>query len=389
MNEIAIGMSARASLSSLQAISGQMAKVQKRLATGQRVNSPTDDPTAYFTASSLRSRAATLNSLVDGIATAQKTIEAANAGIATIESLLNSAKSLASQALQSPAVFVEITGTRATSMTTATQIASSSGSSTRFKAGDQITVSDGTTVATYTAVNNDTVQTFLDAINNTANLQVDASLDANGQIVLEASTNVNVTIGATMDGAGGATLHTVIGHNAGTTNYVTNTARQSYAQQFDALLDQIDQAVLDAGYNGNNLLAGGDLDVVFNETGTSRLTLTGGAFGASDLGVADSVGDFQLDAYITAAEEAVSDALLTVQTQSTLYASNSAIIDTRQTFSKSMAATLLTGADEMVATDTDEDAAILLALQTRQQMAATLLSLTQDEARGTLRLFGL
>jgi len=38
-----------------------------------------------------------------------------------------------------------------------------------------VTVSDGTTTATYTAANGDTSQTLLNAVNNTANLKVTAS----------------------------------------------------------------------------------------------------------------------------------------------------------------------------------------------------------------------
>ena len=70
-------------------------------------------------------------------------------------------------------------------LTTSSQIASAGGSATRFRAGDVVTVSDGTTTATYTAVNGDTVQTFLDTINNTANLKIDASLNSNGDIEFE------------------------------------------------------------------------------------------------------------------------------------------------------------------------------------------------------------
>src|SRR5690242_13919653 len=84
-----------------------------------------------------------------------------NQGITTIRSLIASAQSVANQALQSASTLVTITGTNGTALTTGTTIATTAGSSTTFKAGDVVTVSDGTTTATYTAANNDTVQTFL------------------------------------------------------------------------------------------------------------------------------------------------------------------------------------------------------------------------------------
>ena len=387
MSDITIGAAARTSLNSLRDITGQMARAQKRLATGNRINSPIDGPAAYFTASALRSRAAALNGLMDGISAAQKTVEAANTGIAAIQSLLNSAKSLANQALQSADTLVEVTGTNTSALTAGTQIASAGGSATNFKAGDQVTVDDGTTTATYTAVDGDTVQDFLDAINDTANLKVDASLNSSGQIVLTATDTVDVTVGATLDGAGGATLNSVSGLTAGTTDFEINTTRQSYAQQFDAVLDQIDQVVQDAGYNGTNLLTGGSLEVIFNETGTSSLTIAGGDFAAADLGVNGSVGQFQLDSAINSAVDAVNAALTTIKAQSTVFESNAAVVTTRQDFTKNLAATLTTGADDLVVSDTNEDAALLLALQTRQQMVATMLSLTASDAQSALRLF--
>ena len=385
MSDIVTGGATRTSIDALRDISSQMMRAQKRLATGKRINSPIDGPAAYFTASALRSRAATLNGLMDGIFTAKKTIEAADAGMASIESLLNSAKSLANQALESADTLVAVTGTNSTALTAGTQIASTAGSATLFQAGDQVTVGDGTTTATYTAVDGDTVQDFLDAVNNTANLKVDASLNGSGQIVLQATDTVDVTVGATLGGAG--TLNGVAGLTAATTSFEINTTRQSLAQQFDAVLTQIDQAVTDAGYNGINLLTGGSLNVVFNETGTSSLAIAGGDFGASDLGVNGAIGQFQLDSAIDSAVAAVDAALATIETQSTLLSSNSAIVSTRQDFTKSLSATLTAGADDLVATDTNEDAALLLALQTRQQLVSTMLSLTRDEEQNVLRLF--
>ena len=51
--------------------------------------------------------------------------------------------------------------------------------------------------------------------------------------------------------------------------------------------------------------------------------------------------------------------------------------------------TLNSGADALTASDTNEDSAVLLALQTRQQIAASTLSLTQGADSTALALFGL
>src|SRR5262249_10076894 len=97
------GLSAavRSNLIALQRLAGDIDRVHHRLATGRRINSPSDGPAAYFTASALNARAAALNSILDGIGNGKKVIEAANAGIEGIQSLVKNMRSLAYQALTS------------------------------------------------------------------------------------------------------------------------------------------------------------------------------------------------------------------------------------------------------------------------------------------------
>ncbi|GLQ18846.1 flagellin [Maritalea porphyrae] len=72
----------------------------------------------------------------------------------------------------------------------------------------------------------------------------------------------------------------------------SNDDRRKYATEYNELLSQIETLAKDAGYSGKNLLAGtgNDLSVVFNEVGTSKLSVsavdytdTTGALGLSDL----------------------------------------------------------------------------------------------------------
>ena len=57
-------------------------------------------------------------------------------------------------------------------------------------------------------------------------------------------------------------------------------------------------------------------------------------------------------------------------------------------FNSEMINTLNTGADLLTENDPNEDSAMLLALQTRQQIAATTLALVQDSQATALKLFG-
>lgn len=387
MSNLAISAQARQNLAALQLVSNQIDAVQTRLATGKRVNSAYDDASAYFTATSLSARAASLNQLSDSVTTVKKTIDAANNGVEALKSLLTSAQTLANAALQSANTLVKVTGTNSTALTTATVIASTSGSSTRLKAGDTVTVNDGTTTATYTAANNDTVQTVLNAINNTANLKATASLNSNGQIVIAATSTVGITVGGTFGGTG--TLNGVLGLTAGTTSFTANSVRSSYAAQFDAIRTQIDATVSDASYGGVNLLAGGSKTVSLNETGSSSITLSGANISATGLGLAASTNSFQIDSDITTALTNITNALTTLQAQTATFGNSQAIIDARMTFNKAMATTLQAGADDLVQSDSSADSALLVALQTRQQLAATALSMTSGNDKTTLRLFGL
>jgi len=53
-----------------------------------------------------------------------------------------------------------------------------------------------------------------------------------------------------------------------------------------------------------------------------------------------------------------------------------------------MVTTLSNGADDLGTADINQSAAELLALQARQQLALTTLSLTQSQGQSVLRLFG-
>ncbi|MDA9439962.1 hypothetical protein XH98_12635, partial [Bradyrhizobium sp. CCBAU 51745] len=58
------------------------------------------NPTNFFTAQSLDNRASDINNLLDGIANGVQVLQAANTGITSLSKLLDSAKSIANQALQ-------------------------------------------------------------------------------------------------------------------------------------------------------------------------------------------------------------------------------------------------------------------------------------------------
>ena len=60
MAEITLSSAVRNNLLALQNTADLLGRTQERLATGLKVNSALDDPTAFFTAASLNSRAGDL-----------------------------------------------------------------------------------------------------------------------------------------------------------------------------------------------------------------------------------------------------------------------------------------------------------------------------------------
>jgi flagellin len=99
LSTISLTPGMRANLFSLQQTSRDFEIVQKRLATGLKINSALDDPINFFTAQEHRLRASDLAARKDGMSEAIQTIKAANVGVENINTLIAQAKSLAQSAL--------------------------------------------------------------------------------------------------------------------------------------------------------------------------------------------------------------------------------------------------------------------------------------------------
>src|SRR5215470_565849 len=100
MSGIVLSASVRQNLLSLQSTANLLATTQERLATGKKVNTALDSPTNFFTAQALDNRASDISNLLDGINNGVQVLQAANTGITSLQKLIDSAKSIANQALQ-------------------------------------------------------------------------------------------------------------------------------------------------------------------------------------------------------------------------------------------------------------------------------------------------
>ena len=170
------------------------------------------------------------------------------------------------------------------------------------------------------------------------------------------------------------------------------TEQSSLAVQFDELLNQINDISNDSSFNGTNLIqvTPDDLEVDFNETGTSDLTITGldSSTGANGLNIAASTANFSTAASVTTALNELNSALVTLRSNAATLGSNNTVLQTRLSFTDDLVGTLEDGAGALTLADLNEESANLLALQTREQLGINSLSLAAQSERSILALFG-
>jgi flagellin len=424
MADVTLSKAVRATLLNLQSTAVAMGKTQERLATGLRVNSALDNPTNYFTAQSLNARSSDLGNLLDSVSNAIQTVNAADNGIKAITKLVETAQSTARQALQdksNTSITTETAGAAVTGATTKAEAEAVTLAAAGLAAGDTIAITSTNATTgvsatyTYTVGAGDTVEDLVTGINSSGFASASISDTGVLSVSTEGANSLSIVASAA-DADGDATLtniaddalaylgftsdsnvdHSVDG--AGTDTATVNQAaagttassnRASLAAQFNDILGQIDALAGDSGFNGVNLLGGvtESLKVTFNEDGSSSITISGVDVSAAGLGLTDTTGDFASDAEIEGKLTDLSDALKSLRSQASSFGSNLSVIETRQDFTKAMINTLETGAANLTLADTNEEAANLLALQTRQQLSSTALSLASQADQQVLRLF--
>ena len=181
---------------------------------------------------------------------------------------------------------------------------------------------------------------------------------------------------------------------------LTNTAkatgdtaeRSLIAVQFNELLGQINDLANDASFNGTNLIQASpdNLEVDFNEDGSSDLTITGldSTTDASGLNISAAANNFSSSADIDSSLTALNSALTELRTNAATLGSNNTVLQTRLNFTDELVNTLKDGSGKLTLADLNEESANLLALQTRQQLGLNSLALAAQSERAILSLFG-
>src|SRR6476659_7654394 len=188
LSSITLTAAVRQNLLSLQGTADLLATTQGRLATGKKVNSALDNPTNFFTAAGLDARASDISNLLDSIGNGVQVLQAANTGITSLSSLVDTAKSIANQVLQQPTGYstkANITSVAAGAAGTATDL--TAGGTNALNATTFIFKTSATTSVTLNA------STTAGATNFNSITTLNSELAANG-IQLQASFNTNGTI---------------------------------------------------------------------------------------------------------------------------------------------------------------------------------------------------
>jgi flagellin len=387
MSDIVLSASVRQNLLSLQSTADLLATTQNRLSTGRKVNTALDNPTNFFTAQSLDNRANDINKLLDGIGNGVQVLQAANTGITSLQKLVDTAKSIANQVLQTTVGY----STKSTVSSTAALggTAANLVDGVTIKATDVLSIaaSAGQPAFTITFGANeslDQLNTALAASNLTASLD-----SANKLVITTTNDAASSTIGAvTFTATGGGTATFGAAGSVPVADPTSQAIRSNLVSQYNTIIGNITTTAQDASFNGINLLNGDNLKLTFNETGKSTLSITGVTYNATGLGLNSLVAgtDFKDNNSANATIAKLSSASSALRSQASTLGSNLSIVQIRQDFSKSLINVLQTGSSNLTLADTNEEAANSQALSTRQSIAVSALALANQSQQSVLKL---
>jgi flagellin-like hook-associated protein FlgL len=416
LNNVTLTAAVRQNLLSLQGTADLLATTQTRLATGKKVNSALDNPTNFFTAAGLDARASDISNLLDSIGNGVQVLQAANTGITSLSSLVDTAKSIANQVLQQPSGYstkasltsLAPTGAGALSTPgTATDITNAGSGTPNSLGGQVITFKTATNGAGYTVTLNNsgaanTANTIagLNSLLAANNINLTAGINANGSLTFTSTndgasqtvTNTGATPAANTVDISGGTAFTAVGAGnivaTPTPDPVSQATRSKLVAQYNQIITQITTTAQDASFNGINLLNGDSLKLVFDETGKSSVTITGVTFNPAGLGLKSLVSgtDFIDNASTNNVLTALNTASITLRSQASAFGANLSIVQIRQEFNKNIINVLQTGSSNLTLADANEEAANSQALSTRQSIATSALALANQSQQNVLQL---
>jgi flagellin-like hook-associated protein FlgL len=401
MSGIVLSAAVRQNLLSLQSTAELLATTQNRLASGKKVNTALDNPTNFFTAQGLDNRASDINNLLDSISNGVQVLQAANTGLTSLQKLVDTAKSIANQVLQTTTGYT----TKANVTTTVGVVGSASdlttGGTTSLQ-GKTVILTPATGPAltlnfsNVVAAGNVNSLAALNSAMSAAGINVTASISLTGFLTFtsnndNASQTITVAGGAAPNNVAitGTTVAAIVaGSGTPVADANSQAVRASLVSQYNNIIAQITTTSQDSSFNGINLLFGDDLKLTFNETGKSTLTVPGVTYDATGLGLGPLAAgtDFLDNSSANAVITKVTAASNQLRSEASALGSNLSIVQIRQDFAKNLINVLQTGSANLTLADSNEEAANSQALSTRQSIAVSALALSNQSQQSVLQL---
>jgi flagellin len=224
---------------------------------------------------------------------------------------------------------------------------------------------------------------------DTGQFSITSLSDTVDSVEVQARATANATFDIGLGDPTGA-IYPLLANTTGTAEQVisfnsSTEVLDNLANDYNEIRSQIDTIVQDANFRGVNLLNGDDLTTFFNEDRTSSLVTEGQTFTSGGLGLNEAT--FRTESAIEGDLDRVIDALASIRAFGSTLANSLSIIQTRRDFTSETVNVLKSGAEDLTVADQNEEGANLLALQTRQALGVTSLSLASQSQQSVLRLF--
>jgi len=286
--------------------------------------------------------------------------------------------------------------------------------------GDIVTISDGTTSQTFTVgATITTVQDYVNAIDSMGGLK--ASFDeATDEISITSGLGTGVTLSISKDNSGGGSatdggVTATVSPTTLITSAMSSTATLISSGSFvagdilyiadgngfeaasieiddnttvDDLMDLINTVKgLDGSFSAGSISLIGEVSFKITSTNTD---FNIGAFATTDGTVNLTATDsgFKDDTDIERTLQAVNAALAELRSSASSFGASLSTVQIRTDFTEELINTLEVGAGNLTIADMNEEGANMLALQTRQQLSSTALSLANQAQQSVLSLFG-
>lgn len=171
---------------------------------------------------------------------------------------------------------------------------------------------------------------------------------------------------------------------------IDQTSRTALQNDFQAIVNQIDDVVAQAEFNGTNIVisaATGAISAIVSDDATQTISVNGADLNTAAGALSLTVTTFGAASAATAALGQVEAALTSVNSTLATFGSAARQIELQGTFADRLSDTIETGIGNLVDADLARESANLQALQVKQQLGLQALAIANQSPGAILSLF--